>query len=85
MNVIENIEAGKYNSEIEYTTETRKAWREDTHRLHHEVFKNDLFIEHGVTENPKANKAFEMAWDRGHSSGLEEVAREFEEIVELIK
>jgi len=48
-------------------------------------FKRDLFEEHGVTGHPKAELAFKLAWDYGHSSGLNEVVSYFEELVDLIK
>lgn len=48
-------------------------------------FKADLFAYHEVSDNPKAGLAFSIAWDRGHSSGYQEVAGYFDELVELIK
>ena len=43
-----------------------------------------LIAEFNVENNPKAHKVFDMAWDRGHSEGLNKVRQEFEELVELI-
>lgn len=60
------------------------AYREETQRLK-DLFKADLLEEHGVTNNPKADKCFELAWSEGHSAGFSEVASYFEEFVELIK
>lgn len=48
-------------------------------------FKKDLFEEFGVTDNPKRERAYAYAWDKGHASGLGEVYNEFSDIVELIK
>lgn len=48
-------------------------------------FKTDLFKEFGVTDNPKREKAFSIAWERGHASGYYEVELCFMNIVELIK
>ncbi len=50
-----------------------------------EQFCADLIEEAGVIGHPKANKAFDMAWDRGHASGYHEVEYEFAEIAELLK
>jgi hypothetical protein len=50
-----------------------------------EEFKADLFEEHSVTGHPKAEKAFQLAWRYGHSSGLGEIANYFDDLVELIK
>jgi hypothetical protein len=51
----------------------------------HEEFKNDLFNQFAVTYNPKRHKAFDLAWDRGHSNGVEEVYNEFCDLVDLIR
>jgi hypothetical protein len=48
-------------------------------------FKADLFDEHGVTGHPKANRAFDIAWDHGHSSGYSEVANYFDDLADLLK
>jgi hypothetical protein len=48
-------------------------------------FKVDLFVAYGVTGHPKAEKAFELAWEFGHSGGLHEVELYFSTLVTLIK
>ena len=48
-------------------------------------FQNDLFEEYGVSDNPKRFKCFQLAWEYGHSSGLEEVDGYFGDFVELIR
>lgn len=50
-----------------------------------EEFELALFKEYGVEDNPKREKCFQLAWERGHSSGYNEVEIQFSEIVELIK
>lgn len=47
-------------------------------------FKQDLFVDFGVENNPKRNMVFDLAWEYGHSSGLEEVYNQFDRFVELI-
>lgn len=81
-----NFEKYKNNKPYKHnsTDEDIKAYREESGRLH-ELFIADLFAEYGVTDNPKADKCFYLAWQHGHSSGLEEVANYFNEFVELIK
>jgi hypothetical protein len=49
-----------------------------------DLFKKDLFEENGVTDNPKAEKAFEIAWEERHSGGLSDVACFFSRLTELI-
>ncbi len=71
-----------------FCTESNDAEWEAYHneRLkNHKSFKNDLFEEFRVCNNPKRHKCFSLAWDIGHSNGLREVANWFSELVELIK
>ena len=60
----------------EYDIESAKLDRE---------FQNDLFEDYGVSDNPKRFKCFELAWEHGHSSGLEEVYGYFGDLVVLIQ
>ena len=50
-----------------------------------EVFKRDLLVSLDLTEHPKANRLYAMAWEHGHSSGYAEVAMYAEELAELLK
>jgi predicted nucleic acid-binding protein len=60
-----------------------KQYGEETHRLHEE-FVNDLFNHFNVSDNPKKHKVFEIAWEKGHAYGHEEVYNVFYDLVELI-
>ncbi len=62
----------------------RKEYDDERTKLHEE-FVNDLFENFNVTDSPKRFKCFELAWEKGHSNGLEEVYNEFYDLVELIK
>lgn len=48
-------------------------------------FKTDLLEEYGVTDHPKADKAFSIAWDIGHSNGFSEIEHYFTELLPLLK
>ena len=48
-------------------------------------FEEGLKEEFGVQDNPKAERAFALAWEKGHSAGLAEVYSEFADLVELIE
>jgi hypothetical protein len=50
-----------------------------------ERFKQACFKELGIQDHPKKEKAFEIAWDYGHSSGYYEVYNYLETISELLK
>ena len=62
----------------------RKEYSDESAKLYQE-FQNDLFENFNVTDNPKRFKCFELAWEKGHSNGLEEVYNEFYDLVELIR
>jgi hypothetical protein len=50
------------------------------------TFKSKMFEKYGLElGNVRAEKAWEMAWERGHSSGEQEVEYYFEELSDLIK
>ena len=48
-------------------------------------FRNDLIDNYGLTNNPKADKCYALAWSQGHSAGLHEVAACFSELKTLIE
>jgi hypothetical protein len=61
-----------------------KQYNEEQTKLYNE-FKQDLFEELGITDNPKREKLFEKAWEKGHSDGYNSVLSEAESLVDLIK
>ena len=61
----------------------RKQYSDESAKLYKE-FQNDLFEDYGVSDNPKRFKCFDLAWEHGHSSGLEEVYNYFGDFVKLI-
>lgn len=78
----EALQAAKEKArEIKY--QAWKAAREREQQENQQVFEA-LCQEYGVVNHPKAQKVWDMAWERGHSSGYDSVRSEFEELVELI-
>jgi hypothetical protein len=75
--------SGFYETKLNYK-EGKDAWNIDQGRLH-ELFERDLFAYYGVTNNPKKNQCYQIAWEMGHAHGINEVASHFSDIVELIK
>lgn len=72
--------------------EAQERWREDLNkygsedRRLYELFKASLIYAHDLDPGKeKTQKAFDLAWDKGHSAGHYEVIQEFDELVELIK
>lgn len=65
--------------------EQERLYHEENARLY-KLWKDDMFEEYGVKDNPKVEKAFSIAWDYGHSNGgYENVECYFSDLVDLIK
>jgi hypothetical protein len=78
-----------YRTKLPYFTskgnpEGAKAFRE-AERYLAECFKRDLFEELGITNNPKAEILYRIAYDLGHSGGYSEVYGYAQDLVELIE
>lgn len=78
-----NATVSAYNLDEEYKKQVKDY--QDYERTLLEEFKADLFEDFGVTGNPKADKAYHIAWEHGHSSGLSEIYSFFSDLVELIQ
>jgi hypothetical protein len=50
-----------------------------------QTFAWGMYYIEDILDNPKAIKAFNIAWEHGHSAGYAEVANEFGTLLELIK
>ena len=48
-------------------------------------FRKHLIGYFKLENHPKVDKMYELAWDRGHASGLYDVTLEFETLADLIK
>jgi hypothetical protein len=62
----------------------REKQRESAHQEYME-FKAELLEELGIASHPKADMLFDIAWEKGHSGGYNEVRYEAEEMVGLIR
>jgi hypothetical protein len=60
----------------------RDEYAKEKNRLHEE-FKSDLYADFGVSDNPKRDKAFKLAWE--HAPALGDVYDYFADLVVLIK
>ena len=47
-------------------------------------YKVECLKEFGLTDHPKAEAAWEMAWENGHSEGLHAVAWHVQDLAKLI-
>jgi hypothetical protein len=91
-NVMKEIEdmAGKKNREEAMENYkkivgiARSKYRENIYNIDNE-FKLALFEAYDVKNNPRREKLFSLAWERGHSEGYESVENIFIDLVDLIK
>jgi hypothetical protein len=60
------------------------AWKAEEARLLSD-FKADALAEVGLTGQPKAEKAYGLAWENGHSGGLQDIYNHLLDYAELIK
>lgn len=70
----------------------KQTWDEYRAKVEADLVKNplphldvELAKEHGLTGHPKANLLYSMAYDRGHSAGMLEVAEIYETLADLLK
>jgi hypothetical protein len=63
---------------------SRAAYNKETAELY-ALFKNDLFADLGIQDNPKREKLFTKAWEDGHSAGYSEVYNCALGLVDLIE
>ena len=63
--------------------EAQTAYRNETYRLHHIVFKEDLRQEYGHDQKI-GDLIFDKAWEDGHSSGLSEVTSYYGDISDFV-
>lgn len=64
--------------------EALKLYYDDQNKLYSE-FVSDLYDDLGITGNPKADLLYEIAYDKAHSGGCEEVYYMAQSLVGLIK
>jgi hypothetical protein len=79
------IAEGEFTSKLDYgkTSESRKAWREDTQHLTG-VFKQAVLEELGIENHPKAPILWKLAWEAGHNSSFYDVLSHAEDFSELL-
>jgi len=73
-----------YDADLQHYKDQRVAYMQEQNKLQQE-FRNDLEAYYGVTNHPKADLLYDMAWDRGHSAGFLDVANYYSDLVRLIK
>lgn len=88
MDIYDNIRNGVYQNKSPYFSRKvnpvgREMYLSEERKLFNQ-FKQDLFDYCGVSDNPKRELLFSKAWESGHSSGYNEVAIIFDDMVELI-
>lgn len=70
------------NNDDAYTA-ARRTYGEAAGKIVEE-FRQDLFAELGIADNPRREKLYSLAYERGHAHGFEEVFSQAQSLVELI-
>ena len=72
-----------YDAAYDVYKSARIAYSAETTAKHNQ-FRSDLETEYRTTGHPKANLLWTMAWDEGHSSGLNEVFNWYDRLSDLV-
>jgi len=77
------ISSPEYLQKMDEARENRKLNRlaEAEMRI---LFRKELAQAYGISEHPKEERLWELAWSKGHANGYSEVALEYDELVTLI-
>lgn len=84
------IDSGIYHPEMEYPNFKDPQRKEKTltylaqQKEKETLFKTDLLEAYDLQDHPKGQRAFEIAWDMGHSNGLYEVLKNFDSLSQLL-
>ncbi len=81
---IEKLYAEEKNLHYGKTREEHAAYNKAMAELN-DKFKEELFKDLCIEDNPKRDLLFQKAWDSGHASGWHEVWNHAVELVDLIK
>ena len=72
------------NTNTQQKVEQRRKWREEENaRI--EAVKAEMAETYGLARNAKFDIAWAIAWDHGHSAGMDEVKSYFQELADLLK
>jgi hypothetical protein len=80
--VTQKLARGAYTNTVDFKAD-RTAWRAKENEIEAE-FKEDCIQDVGLKGHPKADKAFDLAWSRGHSAGFNEVYGELCDLSDLL-
>jgi hypothetical protein len=85
--IFNRIRNNEFKQKLPYAppgSKERAAYIEEGTRMN-EAFRTALFEEYDVTDNPKVEQCYSLAYEHGHGSGHNEIAIFFGDFVELIK
>ena len=88
----DSLRSVRCNTCVEKKKKADYASQDFTTRLHAgyyddypENFREEALIDLGILNHPKADKAFQLAWDAGHSGGYSEVYNYLLDYAELLE
>lgn len=73
----------QWEKDMDVYREEVKEYRKEENRLYEQI-KKDCLEDVGLLNHPKADKAWEWAWEHGHSSGYSEVYQVLCGITDLV-
>lgn len=81
----ERIRDGEFANALPWGRDpkVRVAYQAEENRLH-ALFANEALTDVGLLGHPKADKAFALAYDRGHAHGYHEIHQELRALAELL-
>jgi len=77
------ISSPEYLQKMDEAKENRE-WNRQAEAGVRNSFRKTLAQAYGVSEHPKEERLWELAWSKGHANGYAEVALEYDELVTLI-
>jgi hypothetical protein len=76
---------GRNRMKLSEVFKEQRKMRKEQEARDIENAKLELLEEYGIERNDKFERAWSVAWDYGHSSGIQEVKNHFADLVDLIK
>jgi hypothetical protein len=82
MDIRANIEAGKYEAKVPFSSKNRDAYRASS-REATDLFRADMAKSFEVPSGPIEKAIWEKAWEDGHADGYNSVYQEYDELVDF--
>ncbi len=85
MTLYDRLLTDSFKNNVPYTGRTTSQDYYVRWRQLNALFKQEALKEAGLADHPNADRIFDMAWSRGHSSGFAEVLGELHDLAGLFE